>query len=549
MTPPPRPVPPGAAGRRPVVVIGAGPVGLTCAIDLASRGVPVTVLDEDDTVATGSRAICWAKRTLEIWDRLGIGQRMVDKGVTWSAGRVFRGDRELYRFDLLPESGHRRPAFVNLQQYYVEEYLIDRARDFPELIDLRWNHAVTGLDQNGQGVRLTVATPEGERIVEAEWVLAADGARSPTRTRMGLPFPGQRFEERFLIADVRMSADFPAERLFWFAPTFHAGQSALLHRQPDDVFRIDFQLGPDADPELERTPERVMPRIRAIVGEETPVSLEWCSVYAFRCARLARFVHGRVVFVGDSAHVVSPFGARGGNGGIQDADNLCWKLALVLQGAAPESLIATYDEERGRAADENILNSSRTTTFMTPKTRAERHFRDGVLDLAAEAPFARLLLNAGRLSRPCSLAGLSLQTPDPSPPPDGLRPGDPCADAPVVDAAGRAGWLLDRLGGPFTLLVFADGAPDPGRLAGLAPGLAVVVVAADAEMHAPPGATVLHDAEGLAARRYGALPGTAFLIRPDAHVAARFAGLDPARIADALARAGGRPAASVGRAA
>ncbi|WP_288583081.1 FAD-dependent oxidoreductase [uncultured Methylobacterium sp.] len=549
MTPPPRPVPPGAAGRRPVVVIGAGPVGLTCAIDLASRGVPVTVLDEDDTVATGSRAICWAKRTLEIWDRLGIGQRMVDKGVTWSAGRVFRGDRELYRFDLLPESGHRRPAFVNLQQYYVEEYLIDRARDFPELIDLRWNHAVTGLDQDGQGVRLTVATPEGERVVEAEWVLAADGAHSPTRTRMGLPFPGQRFEERFLIADVRMSADFPAERLFWFAPTFHAGQSALLHRQPDDVFRIDFQLGPDADPELERTPERVMPRIRAIVGEETPVSLEWCSVYAFRCARLARFVHGRVVFVGDSAHVVSPFGARGGNGGIQDADNLCWKLALVLQGAAPESLIATYDEERGRAADENILNSSRTTTFMTPKTRAERHFRDGVLDLAAEAPFARLLLNAGRLSRPCSLAGLSLQTPDPSPPPDGLRPGDPCADAPVVDAAGRAGWLLDRLGGPFTLLVFADGAPDPGRLAGLAPGLAVVVVTADAGAHGPPGVAVLHDAEGLAARRYGAAPGTAFLIRPDAHVAARFAGLDPARIADALARAGGRPAASVGRAA
>jgi 3-(3-hydroxy-phenyl)propionate hydroxylase len=541
---------PEAGRRRPVVVIGAGPVGLTCAIDLATRGVPVVVLDDDDTVATGSRAICWAKRTLEIWDRLGVGSRMVEKGVTWSVGRVFHGDQELYRFDLLPESGHRRPAFVNLQQYYVEEYLIARAADFSDLISLRWKHEVAGLTQSAEGVRLDVATPDGAYVLDAEWVLAADGARSPTRTRMGLPFPGQRFEERFLIADVRMKADFPTERLFWFEPTFHAGQSALLHRQPDDVFRIDFQLGPEADPDLERTPERVMPRVRAVVGEDTPVTLEWCSVYSFRCARLERFVHGRVVFVGDSAHVVSPFGARGGNGGIQDADNLCWKLALVLAGEAPESLIATYDEERGRGADENILNSSRTTNFMTPKTKAERHLRDGVLDLAAEAPFARALLNAGRLSRPCSLAGLSLQTPDPVPQAAGPRPGDPCVDAPVVDAAGQAGWLLDRLGGPFTLLVFAGPeAPDLGRLPGLVPGLRCVVVAG--RPMTVPGAEVLRDAEGVAGLRYGAQPGSgpAYLIRPDAHVAARFAEVDAEQVAEALARASGRSGTAVQEAA
>jgi 3-(3-hydroxy-phenyl)propionate hydroxylase len=545
-TPTPTAAEPGR--RRPVVVIGAGPVGLTCAIDLASRGVPVVVLDDDDTVATGSRAICWAKRTLEIWDRLGIGQRMVDKGVTWSVGRVFRRAQELYRFDLLPESGHRRPAFINLQQYYVEEYLIERAADFSELIELRWKNEVTGLTQGADGVRLDVATPDGAYVLDAEWVIAADGARSPTRARMGLPFPGQRFEERFLIADVRMKADFPTERLFWFEPTFHAGQSALLHRQPDDVFRIDFQLGPEADPELERQPERVMPRVRAVVGEDTPVSLEWCSVYSFRCARLERFVHGRVVFVGDSAHVVSPFGARGGNGGIQDADNLCWKLALVLRGEAPESLIATYDEERGHAADENILNSSRTTNFMTPKTRAERHFRDGVLDLAAASPFARSLLNAGRLSRPCRLSGMSLQTPDPVPQDDGLHPGDPCLDAPVVDASGRTGWLLDRLGGPFTLLVFPGaGTPDLGRLAGLVPSLRCVVVAE--RSLAVPGAEMLLDAEGIAGLRYGAKPGAAYLIRPDAHVAARFSEIDAEQVAGALARASGRSGTAVQEAA
>ncbi|TNC05239.1 FAD-dependent oxidoreductase [Methylobacterium terricola] len=535
----------GEAPRRPVVVIGAGPVGLTCAIDLATRGVPVVVLDDDDTVATGSRAICWAKRSLEIWDRLGVGQRMVDKGVTWNAGRVFHGDRELYRFDLLPEGGHRRPAFVNLQQYHVEAFLIDRAGDFPGLIDLRWRNAVTGLAQTEDGVRLDVESPHGTYRIEAAWVIAADGARSPTRTRMGLPFPGQRFEERFLIADVRMQAGFPTERLFWFAPTFHAGQSALLHRQPDDVFRLDFQLGPDADPDLERRPERVMPRVRAVVGAETPVTLEWCSVYSFRCARLERFVHGRVIFAGDSAHVVSPFGARGGNGGVQDADNLCWKLALVLAGRAPHALIATYDEERGRAADENIRQSSRTTAFMTPRSGPERALRDGVLALAAEAPFARALLNAGRLSRPCSLADLSLQTPDPTAFASGPEPGTACPDAPVTDTEGRQAWLLDRLGGTFTLLLFIDAAPDLTPLAGL--DLPIVVIA-PASLPLP-GAEILCDPQGLAAARYGATSGTTYLIRPDAHVAARFPALDPDAVARALARAQGRPDSAIREAA
>ena len=530
-----------AAGRRPVVVIGAGPVGLTAAIDLATHGVPVVVLDDGDSVSVGSRAICWAKRTLEIWDRLGIGQRVVDKGVTWNVGRVYHQDRELYAFDLLPEGGHRRPAFVNLQQYYVEEYLIERTRDFPDLIDLRWTNEVVDLTSRPDGVGLDVSTPDGSYRIEAEWVLAADGARSPTRARLGLAFEGQRFEERFLIADVRMSAPFPSERLFWFEPTFHAGQSALLHRQPDDVFRIDFQLGPDADPELERRPERVLPRVRAIVGPDVEVELEWCSVYAFRCARLARFAHGRVVFAGDSAHVVSPFGARGGNGGIQDVDNLCWKLAAVLGGRAPASLIDSYDEERGRGADENIAASSRTTNFMTPKTTTERLFRDGVLALAREAPFARALLNAGRLSRPCSLAGLGLQ--GPAVPGDGIEPGTPCPDAPVT-AGGAPGWLLDHLGGAFALLAFPGREGSQAALAAVArslPELRLVVIgdAADA----------VGDPTGLVRQRYGDAPGRCYLIRPDAHVAARFEAPDADAIEAPLMRACGhararqRPAA------
>jgi 3-(3-hydroxy-phenyl)propionate hydroxylase len=525
-------------GVRPVVIVGAGPVGLAAAIDLATHGVPTLVLDDNDVVSTGSRAICWAKRTLEIFDRLGVADRMVAKGVTWQRGRVHRGDEEIYAFDLLPEGGHKMPAFINLQQYYVEEYLVDRAAEFPGLIDLRWKNKVVAVRASGTGVDLEVGTPDGTYGLQAAWVLAADGANSPIRRMLGLPFEGQSFEERFLIADVRMEASFPNERLFWFAPTFHAGQSALLHRQPDNVFRLDFQLGPDADPIAERQPERVIPRVKAVVGEDTPFELEWCSVYAFRCARLERFVHGRVVFVGDSAHVVSPFGARGGNGGIQDVDNLSWKLARVLQGRAPESLIGTYDSERGHGADENILNSSRTTNFMSPRSKTERLFRDAVLDLAPHAPFARVLVNAGRLSRPCSLAGSGLQSGEPDGW-EGPAPGTACPDAPVTATDGGPSWLLNHLGGEFTLLCFVEDAASLASLAaGGFPSQARIVAVADRPIAAG-GVSALVDADGVAMARYAARPGTTYLIRPDQHVAARFRRFDTGAIRTALARAGG----------
>ncbi|MDB5512355.1 MAG: monooxygenase FAD-binding [Enterovirga sp.] len=525
--------------RRPVVVIGAGPVGLTCAIDLALHGIPVLVLDDNDVVSVGSRAICWAKRTLEIWDRIGIGDRMVDKGVTWQVGRVFHGQRELYSFDLLPEPGHKMPAFINLQQYYVEEFLVERAGDLADLIDIRWRNEVTDHVQDQDGVTLSIATPDGGYSLRTDWVVAADGARSPTRSRMGLPFDGHVFEERFLIADVRMEAQFTNERLFWFAPPFHEGQSALLHKQPENVYRLDFQLGPEADPVREREPDRVEARVRAVVGD-TPFALEWSSVYAFRCARLDRFVHGRVIFAGDSAHVVSPFGARGGNGGIQDADNLAWKLALVIREEARPALLDTYDEERGHAADENISASSRTTNFMTPKTRAERLFRDGVLALAGELPFARGLVNGGRLSVPARLEGMSLQT-GPAGTGAGVAPGGACPDAPVQDGGGGASWLLGHLGTEFVLLLFLPpgaGPPELDVAAQLSPSVRVVVVGdGSAEIE---GATVLRDPDGLARSRYGAMNGAAYLIRPDTHVAARFDRLDRCALAGALARASAR---------
>ncbi len=389
-----------APARHPVVVVGAGPVGLALAIDLAQRGIRVVLLDNDAKLSTGSRAICFAKRTLEIFDRLGVGDRMVAKGVSWNTGRVFFRDAQVYAFDLQPEPGHQRPAFINLQQYYVEGFLAERAAELP-LIDLRWKNKVAGVEQRDGHVELTVATrPDGPYRIAAEHVVACDGSRSAVRRLVGQESHGRIFRDRFLIADVRMQADFPAERWFWFDPPFHPNQSVLLHRQPDGVWRIDFQLGWDADPAAERQPERVLPRVQALLGREVAFTLEWASVYTFACQRMERFRQGRVLFAGDSAHGVSPFGARGANSGVQDADNLAWKLAVVLHGRAGEALLATYGIEREFAADENIRNSTRATDFITPKSEVSRLFRDAVLDLARTQPFARTLVNSGRLSLP-----------------------------------------------------------------------------------------------------------------------------------------------------
>jgi 3-(3-hydroxy-phenyl)propionate hydroxylase len=426
----------------------------------------------------------------------------------------------------------------------VEGYLYERAAGLPN-IDLRWRSKVVAIENAAQRVVLTVTTPEGDYALSADYVIACDGARSSVRNLLGLESKGRVFRDRFLIADVKMQAPFPAERWFWFDPPFHRNQSALLHRQPDDVWRIDFQLGWDADPELERRPERVIPRVQAMLGKDTAFELEWVSVYTFACLRMDKFRHGRVLFAGDAAHGVSPFGARGANSGVQDADNLAWKLRFVLEGRAPECLLDSYCEEREYAADENILNSTRATDFITPKSAVSRTFRDAVLKLAQDCAFARTLMNSGRLSVPTQLNASPLNTPDADYFSPALAPGAPLADAPVRFIAKNGmheSWLLSHAGGEFCGLYFCDGTMPPAAVTTALTRLRIrlVLIIPSGSPHMPiqtEEALLLEDVQGLLAQRYDARAGTFYLIRPDQHVCARWRMFDPHSVEVALARA------------
>jgi 3-(3-hydroxy-phenyl)propionate hydroxylase len=519
-----------------VAVLGNGPVGQTTALLLARWGVPVVLLDaRPERDAAGSRAICQQRDVLDVWECVGAGRRIADEGVTWTVGRTFHRDRELFAHMLAHPAGACFPPFVNISQARTEAILDERIAAQP-LIDVRWDHQVVGLRQDGEGVTVSCETAAGPVEIRAPYAVACAGARADEfRRRLGVTFEGHSFDDRFLICDIRAELpDWEQERRFYFDPAWNPGRQVLIHPCPDSVFRIDWQVPVDFDLPTEEASGALDARIRAILGER-PYELRWRSVYRFHSRVVDRMRVGRVLLAGDCAHLMAPFGARGLNSGVADAENAAWKLAYVLRGWAPESLLESYHCERHAAALENLEVTAATMRFLVPHDEQDRSRRADVLARAALDPAARREVDSGRLAEPFWYVDSPLTTPSATRPFAGrpargavvaAGPGTLVCEAPISMPGSRCRRLREiaRDG----LLLLAGPAVDPAHVTGAAAAArGPVRTLALAEID-PTGAL----REGLAART-----DEVWVIRPDAHVAAVLTAPGREDIARALRRA------------
>jgi 2-polyprenyl-6-methoxyphenol hydroxylase-like FAD-dependent oxidoreductase len=528
-----------------VAVVGAGPVGLTLAGRLAQMGVRVLLLEQHPVhTGEGSKALCMQRETLEIWARLGIGEEVASRGVQWNLGRTYFRGRELFQVRLPSSTRDHFPPFVNINQTEVEEMLHARIGELPE-VDLRWNHSLVGISQDADGVSLRCETPSGERTLRVAYLVGADGAHSAVRHATGMGFPGHSFPDLFLICDIRARLPFPRERRFFFDPPWNPGRQVLIHPQPDDTWRIDWQVPPGTDVEAERTTGGLDRRVRAVIGATTDYELLWLTPYRFHQRLVDRFRVGRVFLAGDAAHLVSPFGARGLNSGVADAENLAWKLATVLGGRASDDLLESYHTERREAALENLAVTDASMRFMVPRGRLRRLVRNAILRGSLRLPQLRRLVNSGRLAQPFSYAGSPIVVADERdariPAMGGVAPDAPCTS---LDAASVTR-LREEFGSGFVALLVmsssreaASAAIRASRLAWPAP-CRIVAIGPDGPLA---GVTVLDDSEGEIRRAYGEAGSSAYLVRPDGHLAAWI----PLKRADAVDALPGLQAIAIG---
>ncbi len=520
--------------RCSVLIAGGGPVGLTLAALLAHQGVQCLVVEADEGYCTGSRAICMSRRSQEILGWVGADRPLVEKGLSWVGGRSFYRDTEVLHFEMPSEPTQRFAPMVNIQQYYVEEYAHQAARAAGTDIDILWSSRVKTVRTRPDGTEVVLETPDGTHTVRAAWLLACDGGRSTVREQLGLQLQGTQYDGKYVIVDIHQKTRRAVERLAWFDPPSNPGSTILMHRQPDDVWRIDYQIRDDEDPVEAVKPENVLPRVQshlAMIGENEPWEPLWISIYNAKCLSLARYHEGRVLFAGDAAHLVPIFGVRGLNSGLDDAGNLAWKLARVIKGQSPDSLLDSYSIERVHAALENIAYGAKSTEFMAPPNFAFRLMREATLKLALSDDNVRSLINP-RQSTPITYVHSPLNGPQMGEWTQAqAAPGAPAPEALLQGPQGN--WhLTSRWGRGFVALVFNGGDQ---------PSIGQTLISQQIEViHINPEI----DLYGQAWQRYG-LPDASseglVLVRPDGYVMGRWRNLDPSQLLKTLKTQGVTP--------
>jgi 3-(3-hydroxy-phenyl)propionate hydroxylase len=511
--------------HHPIVIVGGGITGLTLACALARLGIKAVLLDEDNTVGVkgaSSRGICYTQKSLEIFHKLGIYDAIAKKGIQWSVGRTFAGEDEVYSFDLGAQSNFNlstQPPFINIQQFYIEGFLVERVHQLGH-VDIRWSSRVTAFSQSETSALLTVTTPAGNYDIAADHVIDATGGHSPFHQWVGATVKSQKGDDRWCIADVRFSTHPPVERHTWIEAPFNENRAVWQHLMADDVWRIDYQMAPNADAEYVSREDVVRERLTRQFGPEVAVEIVWVGPYAYRSQCVNQLRMGRVFFLGDAVKTVSPFGARGGNTGIADADNLACKLAAVQKDFATPTLLDSYHQERFEAATQNVQVTNRTARFLRAPDGPERLFRNAAISLAKRYPFARALINTGRMAVANAYTSSSVC---------GEAGGTSVQNAPIwYDAGGKhTGTLNDLIGwceGRFLLLVFGRiPAMDLPRLRELTlrlPVRVVQVLGSGVRGFAHPVAVEhVYDLKGHLRQATQSQPLQWVVVRPDAYLA------------------------------
>jgi 3-(3-hydroxy-phenyl)propionate hydroxylase len=544
-----------------VIISGGGPVGLATALLLARQGVRSVVLERNTSPHCGqSRALTVQRDILALFDRLGIVNEILDNGASWSLGRTYYRDQEILQLRW-PASGEDvYPAFVNFPQFRIEELLhAEAARS--GLVEFRHGRTVVGLRQDAASVIVEAEGPAGPERYTGAYLVGADGIGSTIRKALRIPYDGWDAEGRFLVADFEVDLPLAVERRLWFDPPFSPGGIVLMHCMGERTWRIDWQIDADADEGAELRPERMRERVRNVIGDR-PFAVLRANTYTFQQRRARRFRDGRVFLVGDSAHVVSPFGARGMNSGLEDAENLAWKLGFVLTGQADPALLDTYEIERITAADHHIQVTGETMRFMTPADAAGKAHRDAVLAAAAADPTQADRIDSGKLyePHPYTTSPLTLDldadgSPRSARPDDPTRAGVPAPDG-LCQVSGssarttlrgttlRRTTLRKTLGGGVSLLVVpAEGGAgnDLARRLSEVPTPAAVrrrlLTRADTSTQNPPGIDAISDSTGALVSAYSGPRDRLYLVRPDCYLAVRIELAGPAALAGAVERA------------